>query len=184
MSKVNEPCEHCREEQPKPFYVDNEQRIVIEAQHSAIRGYRCYYDDRGIKRDGGFDVDISFCPICGRDLAQYPETRDNAWISVDEEMPKLGQRVLAYVVSRPCNTPPSGYITFVRCTKTYERNLWFAHSKDYDMDGVEFWHPFPKLPKLVDLRPKEAIKAQKEIDELEKEIEQKRKQIQKLGEKI
>lgn len=61
----------------------------------------------------------------------------NGWISVTDEMPKLGQRVMAF-----CR---AGILTFLR----YDGEVWFEMSSrnEYLLSFVTHWQPLPKPPK-------------------------------------
>lgn len=62
---------------------------------------------------------------------------DNGWISVKDEMPKLGQRVMAY-----CR---AGILTFLR----YDGEVWFEMSSrnEYLLSFVTHWQYLPEPPK-------------------------------------
>ena len=61
----------------------------------------------------------------------------NGWISVTDEMPKLGQRVMAF-----CR---AGILTFLR----YDGEVWFEMSSrnEYLLSFVTHWQPLPEPPK-------------------------------------
>lgn len=62
---------------------------------------------------------------------------DNGWISVKDEMPKLGQRVMAF-----CR---AGILTFLR----YDGEVWFEMSSrnEYLLSFVTHWQYLPEPPK-------------------------------------
>lgn len=62
---------------------------------------------------------------------------DKDWISVTDEMPRLGQRVMAL-----CK---ADILTFLR----YDGDVWFEMSSrnEYLLGFVTHWQPLPKLPK-------------------------------------
>lgn len=62
---------------------------------------------------------------------------DDGWISVTDEMPKLGQRVMAF-----CR---AGILTFLR----YDGDVWFEMSSrnEYLLSFVTHWQYLPEPPK-------------------------------------
>jgi hypothetical protein len=73
----------------------------------------------------------------------------NGWISVEDRLPRLGQRVMAF-----CR---AGILTFLR----YDGEVWFEMSSrnEYLLSFVTHWQPLPEPPKEEDydllLRPNE-----------------------------
>jgi hypothetical protein len=65
---------------------------------------------------------------------------DKGWISVTDELPKLGERVMAF-----CR---AGILTFLR----YDGEVWFEMSSrnEYLHSFVTHWQPLPTPPKEVD----------------------------------
>ena len=65
---------------------------------------------------------------------------DSGWISVTDELPKLGERVMAF-----CR---AGILTFLR----YDGEVWFEMSSrnEYLHSFVTHWQPLPTPPKEVD----------------------------------
>ena len=65
------------------------------------------------------------------------EAEPVGWISVKDEMPKLGERVMAF-----CR---AGILTFLR----YDGKVWFEMSSrnEYLLSFVTHWRPLPKPPK-------------------------------------
>ena len=66
-----------------------------------------------------------------------PNEINDGWISVEDEMPKLGQRVMAF-----CR---AGILTFLR----YDGEVWFEMSSrnEYLLSFVTHWRPLPEPPK-------------------------------------
>lgn len=62
---------------------------------------------------------------------------DNGWISVEDRLPELGQRVMAF-----CR---AGIMTFLR----YDGEVWFEMSSknEYLLSFVTHWQPLPEPPK-------------------------------------
>lgn len=67
---------------------------------------------------------------------------DKGWISVTDELPKLGERVMAF-----CR---AGILTFLR----YDGEVWFEMSSrnEYLHSFVTHWQPLPTPPKEVDTK--------------------------------
>lgn len=65
---------------------------------------------------------------------------DKGWISVTDELPKLGERVMAF-----CR---AGILTFLR----YDGEVWFEMSSrnEYLHSFVTHWQPLPTPPKEDD----------------------------------
>ena len=76
------------------------------------------------------------CQWQPREYCDFKEKYDG-WISVEDEMPKLRQRVMAF-----CR---AGILTFLR----YDDEVWFEMSSknEYLLSFVTHWRPLPEAPK-------------------------------------
>ena len=89
-------------------------------------------------------------------MAEYGEVETNEWISIDDEMPKIGEW---YLVVSNCNMPRKKVVTMAFLDRalsddTLIEPVWLTHNDSYlgvngqndEWESVTHWMPLPEAP--------------------------------------